>query len=169
MLAARELYSLNCLLLAKQIFYLCSCSQKNRSARHAREGSQRPFVTANGLFKSAGWAKENGWRFREPLMSEHTLDSLCKNKTNKLNHKQRSSRAFYYVCLFVFSFMCLSHTSCLVVFFLTEQPVFKAPIFATYSTNICNHLYQVATFIKRPQPPLCNPWFAFLVTFNCVN
>ena len=45
MLAARELYSLNCSLLAKQIFYFCSCSQKNRSARHARECSQRPFVT----------------------------------------------------------------------------------------------------------------------------
>ena len=26
-------------------FYLCSCSQKNRSERHARECSQRPFVT----------------------------------------------------------------------------------------------------------------------------
>ena len=31
--------------LAKQIFYFCSCSQKNRSARHARECSLRPFVT----------------------------------------------------------------------------------------------------------------------------
>ena len=31
--------------LAKQFFYLCSCSQKNRSARHARECSQGPFVT----------------------------------------------------------------------------------------------------------------------------
>ena len=31
--------------LAKQIFYFCSCSQKKRSARHARECSQRPFVT----------------------------------------------------------------------------------------------------------------------------
>ena len=30
---------------AKQIFYFCSCSQKNRSARHARECSQRPLVT----------------------------------------------------------------------------------------------------------------------------
>ena len=30
--------------LAKQI-YFCSCSQKNRSARHARECLQRPFVT----------------------------------------------------------------------------------------------------------------------------
>ena len=43
--AARELYCLNCSLLAKQIFYLCSCSPKNGSARHARECSQRPFVT----------------------------------------------------------------------------------------------------------------------------
>ena len=33
--------------LAKQVFYFCSCSQKNRSARHSRECqcSQRPFVT----------------------------------------------------------------------------------------------------------------------------
>ena len=44
-LAAHELYSLNCSLLAKQIIYLCSCSQKNRSARYARECFQIPFVT----------------------------------------------------------------------------------------------------------------------------
>ena len=31
--------------LAKQIFYFCSFSQTNRSARQARECSQRPFVT----------------------------------------------------------------------------------------------------------------------------
>ena len=31
--------------LTKQIFYFCSCSQKNRSAQHAHECSQRPFVT----------------------------------------------------------------------------------------------------------------------------
>ena len=31
--------------LAKQIFYFCSCSQRNRSARHARECSHRPFIT----------------------------------------------------------------------------------------------------------------------------
>ena len=38
--------------LAKQIFYFCSCSQKNRSARHAHECSQRPFVTPNeGYFR----------------------------------------------------------------------------------------------------------------------
>ena len=35
--------------LAKQIFYFCSCSQKNRSARHARECSQRPFVAPHVL------------------------------------------------------------------------------------------------------------------------
>ena len=34
--------------LAKQFFYFCSCSQKNRSSRHARECSQRPFVTPWG-------------------------------------------------------------------------------------------------------------------------
>ena len=43
--AARELYCLNCSLLARQIFYLCPCSPKNGSAQHARECSQRPFVT----------------------------------------------------------------------------------------------------------------------------
>ena len=31
--------------LAKQIFYFCSCLQKNHSARHACECSQRPFIT----------------------------------------------------------------------------------------------------------------------------
>ena len=31
--------------LTKQIFYFCSCLQKNCSARHARECLQRPFVT----------------------------------------------------------------------------------------------------------------------------
>ena len=37
---------LSILLAARKAnFYLCSCSQRNRSARHARQGSQRPFVT----------------------------------------------------------------------------------------------------------------------------
>ena len=35
--------------LAKHIFYFCSCSQKHRSARHARECSQRPLVTRGFL------------------------------------------------------------------------------------------------------------------------
>ena len=38
-LAARELYSLNCSLLAKQTFYLCACSPKKSQC------SQRPFAT----------------------------------------------------------------------------------------------------------------------------
>ena len=59
MLADRELYSLNCSLLAKQIFYLCSCSQKNRSARHARQCSQRPFVTPSLEVRRSGlWAPD---------------------------------------------------------------------------------------------------------------
>ena len=37
--------------LAKQIFYFWSCSQKNRSARHARDCSQRPFVTPSSYLK----------------------------------------------------------------------------------------------------------------------
>ena len=43
--APRELYALNCSLLAKQIFYLCSCSKKNRSARmlaNARKDHSSP-------------------------------------------------------------------------------------------------------------------------------
>ena len=34
-----------CSLLTKQIFCLCSCLQKNRSARHTCECSQIPFIT----------------------------------------------------------------------------------------------------------------------------
>ena len=44
-LTACELYSLNCLLPTKQIFYHCSCSPKKLQSSHARECSQRPFVT----------------------------------------------------------------------------------------------------------------------------
>ena len=36
--------------LAKQTFSFCSCSQKSRSARHAHECSQRPFVTPFNLY-----------------------------------------------------------------------------------------------------------------------
>ena len=35
--------------LAKQIFYFCSCSQKNSSAQHVCECSQRPFVTPKSV------------------------------------------------------------------------------------------------------------------------
>ena len=43
--------------LAKQIFYFCSCSQKNRSARHARECSQRPFVTPHTHYHTFSYLK----------------------------------------------------------------------------------------------------------------
>ena len=47
MLAAHELYPLNCSLLAKQTFYLCSWSQKNRSARmlaNTRKDHSSPLI-----------------------------------------------------------------------------------------------------------------------------
>ena len=47
MLAAREFYFSNCSLLAKQIFHLCSCSQKKRSARmlaNARKDHSSPLL-----------------------------------------------------------------------------------------------------------------------------
>ena len=55
----------NCSLLAKQIFYFCSCSQKNR--RHARECSQRPFVTqslmitCDELLRTSAWEATGPW------------------------------------------------------------------------------------------------------------
>ena len=45
---------LNCSLLAKQIFYFCSCSQKNRSARmlaNARKDHLSPLVLQNKAAK----------------------------------------------------------------------------------------------------------------------
>ena len=45
---------LNCSLLAKQIFYLCSCSQKIRSARmlaNARKDHSSPLVLQNKAAK----------------------------------------------------------------------------------------------------------------------
>ena len=50
MLAACELYCLSCSLLAKQIFYLCSCSQKNHSARmlaNARKDHSSPLLKSS--------------------------------------------------------------------------------------------------------------------------
>ena len=73
-LAARELYSLNCSLLTNQFFHICSCSQKNRSARHARECSQRPFVTP--LPDQAGISCTHyGPTFQDPSNNNLTLTS----------------------------------------------------------------------------------------------
>ena len=55
-LAARELYSLNCSLLAKQFFfYLCSCSQKHRSARmlaNARKDHSSPLNLRSLVYRT---------------------------------------------------------------------------------------------------------------------
>ena len=52
-IAASEKYK-KCSLLAKQIFYLCSCSQKNRSARmlaHARKDHSLPLQDGDEVLK----------------------------------------------------------------------------------------------------------------------
>ena len=59
-LAARELYSLNCSLLAKQILYLYSCSQKNRGARHARRNARKDH--SSPLLETA-YSCETGYPF----------------------------------------------------------------------------------------------------------
>ena len=62
--------------LAKQIFYFCSCSQKNGIARHARECSQRPFVTPTNVPKildlklSSEQIFSENWRWVPQLDSE---------------------------------------------------------------------------------------------------
>ena len=38
--------------LTKQIFYFCLCSQKNRSARHARKDHSSPLIGISGQFYS---------------------------------------------------------------------------------------------------------------------
>ena len=65
-LLAKFSTSARLLVLPKQIFYFCSCSQKNRSARHARECSQRPFVTPWSLNQKrrAYDLVKTGFRFR---------------------------------------------------------------------------------------------------------
>ena len=46
-----------------QIFYFCWCLQKNRSARHARECSQRPFVTPKKQPSKRGKRAVHFWCF----------------------------------------------------------------------------------------------------------
>ena len=114
-------------------------------------------VSVFGLFKLAGRHKKMDDVFvNQECLSTRWIHSV-KTNTNKLNHK-RSSRAFYYVCFF----MCLSHTFCLVFCFFNciEQPVFKAPIFPTFSTNIVivifNRWLTLLTTSATPlQPMVC--------------
>ena len=68
--------------LAKQIFNFCSCSQKNRSARHARECSQRPFVTPQKRHWDVGHNSASGslysrWKtFSECLFMQEEIHKL---------------------------------------------------------------------------------------------
>ena len=64
-------------------------------------------------------------------------------------------------CSFVCFFKCLSYTFCLVVRFICiKRAVFK---------HRNRHLWQVATFIKRPRPPFAANGLPFLSYLTCVN
>ena len=79
--------------LAKQIFYFCSCSQKNRSARHPRECSQRPFVTPNSLLESPTRAS------RETLYVLEVLNKrTCRHAYGRLSKHSLKTKAvaFYF-------------------------------------------------------------------------
>ena len=114
-------------------------------------------VSVIGLFKLAGRHKKMDDVFvNHECLSTRRIHSV-KTKINKLNHKQRSSRAFYYVCLFVCFLFAFPIR--FVYFFCNciEQPVFKAPIFPTYSTSIV-----IVIFNKWP-PLLSNLSHPFAV------
>ena len=90
-------------------------------------------ISVIGLFTLAGRNKKIDDVFvNHECLSTRWIHSV-KTNTNKLNHKH-SSRAFYYV----FFYMPFLYVLSSFFFFLNsiEQPVFKAPIFPTYSTNI---------------------------------
>ena len=87
-------------------------------------------VSVIGLFKLSGRHKKMDDVFVNDECQSTPWIHPVKTKTNKLNHKQRSSRAFYYVYV-PFLYVLSSY-----FFNCIEQAVFKAPIFPTYSTNI---------------------------------
>ena len=119
-------------------------------------------VSVIGLFELAGRHKEMDDAFvNHECLSTRWIHSV-KTNTDKLNHK-RSSRAFYYVCFFYVPFLYVLSSFCffVVVFFnCIEQPVFKAPIFPTFSTNIVivifNRWLTLLTTSATPlQPMVC--------------
>ena len=79
-------------------------------------------ISVIGLFKLAGRHKKMDDVFVYHECQSTRWSHSVKTKTNKLNHKQRLSRGFYYVFLF---FMCLSHTFCLVVRFNCISELFS--------------------------------------------
>ena len=62
-LTARKILPLLDLLAKFKRVLACSCSQKNRRARHARECSQRPFVTSTFYCPSRKLKSQYTWRF----------------------------------------------------------------------------------------------------------
>ena len=130
-------------------------------------------VSVIGLFKLAGRHKKMDDVFvNHECLSTRCIHSL-KTNTNKLNHK-RSSHAFYYVCFFFYvPFLYVLSSFCFFCFFFfncIEQPVFKVPIFPTFSTNI------VIVFFDRWLPLLSDlshpfaahglPFLLFLPVFT---
>ena len=91
-----------------------------------------------------------------------------KTNTNRLNHK-RSSRAFYYVFFFYVPFLYFL-SSLLFFFNCIEQPVFKAPIFPTYSTNIVivifNKWPSLLSDLNHPFAAHGLPFLLFLSVFT---
>ena len=70
-------------------------------------------VSVIGLFKLAGRHKKMDDVFVYHECQSTRWSHSVKTKTNKRNHKQRLSRAFYYVCLlFHVSFLYVSLSSC---------------------------------------------------------
>ena len=70
-------------------------------------------ISVIGLFKLAGRHEKMDDVFIYHECQSTRWSHSVKTKTNKLNHKQRLSRAFYYVCLFFhLPFLYVSLSSC---------------------------------------------------------
>ena len=79
-------------------------------------------ISVIGLFKLAGRHKKMDDVFVYHECQSTRWSHSVKTKTNKRNHKQRLSRAFYYVCL---SFHVLFFTFCQVVRFNCISELFS--------------------------------------------
>ena len=69
-------------------------------------------ISVIGLFKLAGRHKKMDDVFVYHECQSTRWSHSVKTKTNKLNHKQRLSRAFYYVCLFFHVLFLYVSSSC---------------------------------------------------------
>ena len=80
--------------LAKQIFYFCSCLQKNRSARHARERSERPFVTPYRHKQAILFTSITLFFFLILFLIMHPEPSIFENENKCENKKIYASSLF---------------------------------------------------------------------------